>query len=295
MGGAVARALLAEGYAVTGMSRRGAADIPPEVAPLTFDLAEGNLDTLTGGGTRCDAIVHAAACLDPADEAALMAVNAYGTHLMAQLASRWNCTHFVYISTVAVYGKPGSSPLHERQCPAPPSLYAATKLFGEHRAALLEPQMHTLSLRIPSPIGPGLRARRIMRVFVERALRDEPLRVHGHGGRRQNYLDVRDVAAAVCAGIRADCSGVVQVGSAEAVSNMNLAQRITSVLGSRAEVALSGQPDPDDHVNWEMDCARARQWLGWQPHYMLEDSIRDLAAEIRRESGAAGPRTGGQL
>ena len=280
VGGAVARRLAHAGHDVAGLSRRCVADLPASVNQVQGDLATESLETLAARIDRCDAIVHAAACLDFADDAALLAANVHGTHTVTQLARQWECSHFLYVSSVAVHGQPGTRPLHEETPADPQSLYAVTKLFGEHLTSLLRGSMAALSFRIPSPIGPGLGSRRIVGAFVAQAMNGHALTVHGRGGRRQNYLDVRDIAHAVEAAMRTQRSGAVLLGAPASVSNLELAQRIVAALDSPSAISLSGEDDPDEHLSWELDCTRAREWLGWTPRYTLETSVRDMAKAI---------------
>lgn len=284
MGGAIARHLAECGCEVVGLSRNSATSLPRELVQVQRNIATATREELAAELPKCDAVVHAAACLDFNDSAQLLATNKQGTNTIAQLARWWRCHHFVYISSVAVYGVPKENPVNERHPADPQSLYAMTKRFGEQCTGSLEPFMHALSVRIPSPIGPGLGARRIVGTFLERALAGEPLVVHGRGGRRQNYLDVRDIARAVAAGLNSTRSGVLQVGALAAVSNLALAQCIVATVESTSPIVFSGVPDPDEHVTWELDCTRARKWLGWAPEYGLDDSIRTMAGEIRGES-----------
>ena len=87
-----------------------------------------------------------------------------------------------------------------------------------------------VSLRIPSPVGPGLRARRIFSTFVEAASRGEPLRV-AEPARAQDYVDVRDVADAIRASLDARGNGVFNIASGRAVTNEALARRLAKERG----------------------------------------------------------------
>jgi len=277
VGGAIARALDDGNHAVLGLARRENPSLPAGIRQYACDLAADRVESLADRIPRCDAIVHAAACLQFDDDEALVATNVGGTNTIARLAARWECSHLIYISTVAVYGRPGDAPLSESSATYPLNLYGATKLFGEHRVAMIGSETHALSLRIPSPIGPGMDHGRLVGMFIDRALAGEPLTLHGAGGRKQNYLDARDVAQAVVSALDRSCRGVVLLGAQASISNQDLAACIIETTGSASRTAFSGEPDPDEALDWSLDCRRAGEWLDWSPAYRLKDSIRDMA------------------
>ena len=43
---------------------------------------------------------------------------------------------------------------------------------------------------------------------------------------------------------------------------------------------MTGRPDPDDEVCWDLSIAKAAADLGYRPEFPLERSILDLSAEI---------------
>jgi UDP-glucose 4-epimerase len=268
---------------LVSLSRQAVAtDSPGEHA--TFDIGvAGVADTIAAAIPRCDAIVHAAASLDKDPHSPSIALtNCLGTQEMLRLASLWNASHFIYISSVPVIGVPRELPITEDHPTAPPSAYHASKLFGEHLVRLAAHDgFATVSLRITSPVGPGMPANRILSAFVRQAMANQPILLAGRGARRQDYVDVRDIAIAVehCLS-DAGVTGLYNVASGRAVSNEELARRCVAALRSQSPIEFDGKPDPDDAVAWDVSIGRARQRLGYEPRFDLEDSIRALAADL---------------
>ena len=282
IGGAVARHLAGTGHEVIGLSRRrveGLGDIrqvqedvgDPDFVQHTRDAVE-----------RCDMIVHAAACLSThLHEPMVIRTNCLGTQQALELAAAWETQRFVYISGVAVVGVPVEHPLTESHPTQPRNVYTASKLFGEHLTQVAAQQgLCATVLRLTSPVGPGLQRDRIFSIFVRHAREGAPITVHGQGTRRQNYVDVRDVARAVDAVLEHGCEGVFNIGGAEALSNLELGRLCAQVLGGRSNVRLSGEPDAQDDVNWVVSCEKAGAVLGYVPKYSIVDSIYALSEEI---------------
>jgi len=281
VGGAIAAHLAAEGHGVVGLSRRSAE--LASIASVQVDIgAPQAADEMAELAPRCDAIVHAAAAVtqDPHDPAVSL-TNCLGTQQLISLAERWQAERFVYISGVPVIGRPLHVPVTEEHPPAPLTAYTASKLYGEYLVGLAERRgMSATSLRITAPVGPGTPPHRIVAVFVRRAIAGQALEVLGEGSRRQDYVDVRDVAAAVDGCLGNDARGVFNVARGEAISNLELAHTCVRVLDSSSGVESGARPDPEEGIAWEVSIARAGAELGYAPRHGIEDSIRAVAAEV---------------
>jgi nucleoside-diphosphate-sugar epimerase len=269
---------------VVGLSRRPG-DVEGLHGLLDANLADPALARRAAARLApCEAVVHAAAALPGrAPPGLLVLTNALGTQQALELAETWEARRFVYVSGVAVVGRPRELPVTEDHPVAPGSPYLATKVLGEHLAALSP--VPAFSLRLTAPVGPGIPGHRVLATFVARALDGEPLEVAGAETRRQDYLDVRDVGAAVAACLERDADGVVNVAAGRAISNSELARLCVATLGSRSPVRLGVGEDPEDGVSWEVSIDRARERLGWAPTHDLAASIAAVADDVRRSRG----------
>jgi len=283
VGGAVVARLANDGHEVVALSRRppsagGAAEV------VLADIASPSVLERLAGQPPCEAIVHAAAALGATPwDPEIVPVNCAGLQRVLWLADRWACARFVFTSSIQVIGRPRVLPVDEDHPLDPLTAYHASKLFGERLVALAAGRGVTAtSLRLTSPVGPAMADGRIFSVFVGRALAGLPLEVAGEGSRRQDYVDVRDVADAVALAVERGPGGVLNVGSGRAVSNRALAERCAELLGGRSEVRLGGAPDAEDGVSWEVSIERAAGALGYAPSRSLEDSIRGLATAMSR-------------
>jgi UDP-glucose 4-epimerase len=248
--------------------------------------SEDAIDRIGKALQPCEAIVHTAASLshdryDPS----ISLTNCLGTQQIIKLANIWGAPQLVYISSVPVIGCPLQHPITEDHPTQPSTAYHASKLFGEHLMRLAEANgCRTASLRLTSPSGPGTPENRILAVFVRRALVAEPLQVLGRGTRRQNYVDVRDVAVAVGACLAKHASGVYNIAAAESISNSELAQTCIDELRSSASLDFVGKPDPEEGTVWDVSVSKACRELGYRPQFTIRDSIRAVALEQSHRS-----------
>lgn len=285
VGGAVARHLVASGAEVIAVGRRGSG-VEGIAGERPLDLADPGLDPATVAALVAepiDALVHAAAAIHEAPDApAITAVNCRGTQVMLAAAELLGAQRLVFVSSVSVIGTPKATPIDEGHPTDPPTAYHASKLFGEHLMALAASRgLAAASLRITSPVGPGLRGGTILSAFAQRALAGLPLEVAGRGTRRQDYVDARDVATAIEAAIERRATGVINIASGRPIANAELARRCVAVTGSGSAIELGVGDDPSDDVSWEVSIERAATVLGYRPRHDLDDSIGEYCAEIR--------------
>ncbi len=279
VGGAIARHLARAGWVVFGLSR-GPNLIDELAGHVQCDMgsaqAAGEIHERIG---PCAAIVHAAAALDKSiDSPAIALTNCLGTQQMVRLANLWDDTQLMFISGVTVIGRPRDLPVTEGHPTDPPTAYHASKLFGEHLTRLAGASgLAATTLRLTSPVGPGMPANRILSVFVRRALEGKPLELAGRGTRRQDYVDVRDLATAVETCLSQRISGLFNIASGVSTSNRELAETCIRKLGSSSPIVHSGADDAEEGVNWEISIAEARRRFGYQPRYSLEEAIQAVA------------------
>lgn len=274
IGSAICAHLEKHGWEILTVSRTGR---------IRADLSQVDFaDRVAHAAVHCDVVVHCAAHLNKGvQELGLSLVNGLGTQLVIDAAYRIGARCLVYISSLPIIGRPLYLPVDETHPTTPLSAYHASKLYGEHLVRLAEGEsLRTVSLRVTSPIGPGTPAGRIFSEFVARATRNETIVLAGQGGRRQDYVDVRDIARAVTQSVDAEASGIFNVASGRGISNRDFAIRCISALNSRSKIAYSGTPDPDEDLAWEVSIAKARQSIGYAPALSLEDSINAYAASL---------------
>jgi len=164
--------------------------------------------------------------------------------------------------------------------------YAVSKLAEEH-FALSYYQRHGLPVVIVRPFnvyGPAQVGDSAMRTFVQRALRGEPLYVHGDGSQIRDWCYIDDMVDALVAILqREEAIGeTFNIGNpATAISVYNLAKLVIRVVGSPSEVVLI----PKDYADVALrvtSITRAMRLLGFLPKVDLEEGILRTAEFYRR-------------
>jgi nucleoside-diphosphate-sugar epimerase len=135
LGGAVAKAALAQGIMVRGAGRRPSPS--RELEWVALDVLDERAVVAAMAGI--DVVIHAAALAHvfrPSNvpRTTFLDVNGRGTENVARAAVMAGCRHFVLVSSVAVYGSGAATMVAEDGECRPGSHYAESKLLAEARA-----------------------------------------------------------------------------------------------------------------------------------------------------------------
>lgn len=282
--GLIGRALIPElqaaGYEVVGLARR----FRPDVGfPVIFgDVTEPDL------GDRlppAEVIVHLAGLADAGaswqDPARYLAVNAGGTLNLLFFARRTGA-RFIFASSQRVY-RPGRR-LAETAPIEPRDPYGYSKWVGEVWCQMFARLLgvSTAVVRFFSVYGPGQTwssgQSGVLTIFLERALRGEPLEVRAPS--RRDFTFVADAAA----GLRRVVEQATPPGR---VYNIATGRGTSLLAAARLIKRLTGSPSPvvgrftGAEESFVADIGRARQELGYQPRYTLKEGLCAYIAWLR--------------
>lgn len=174
---------------------------------IDVELFEGSIldrDLLKRAVTGVDAIVHLAARPSVPrsikDPVASHHANATGTLYVLE-AARESGTHVSVASSSSVYGANPMLPKHEDLRPMPISPYAVSKQATEAYALSYQAVygMETLAFRFFNVYGPrqaaGHSYAAVVPAFLDNALKDRPLTVHGDGRQTRDFTFVDTVTS----------------------------------------------------------------------------------------------------
>lgn len=167
-------------------------------------------------------------------------------------------------------------------------VYAVSKLAGEHLALAYHKQhgLPTVTVRPFNVYGPGQTGEGALQIFVRRALKNEPIMIHGDGTQIRAWCYVDDMVEGLMRAIeRPEAVGhSFNIGNARAVTTIyGLAQIVCRVLESRSEIQFRDPISADIELRIP-ETSKAEQLLGFKAQIDLEEGVRRTARWIR-ESG----------
>ncbi len=254
-----------------------------------------------------DVIVHLAAAVGVRlivdSPVKTIETNIRGTEVVLALAAKKR-KRVLIASTSEVYGKRTRVPFSENDdlLMGPPHRgrwsYACSKALDEFLALAYwkEKGVPTTVVRLFNTVGPRQTGRYGMVVpsMVRAALDEQPIRVFGDGWQSRCFTHVRDVVGAFLA--LADHPGsvgeVFNVGSAEEVSILGLAERIRALTHSTSPITFVPYDEAyedgfEDMQRRVPDLSKIQALIGYQPTYSLDEILasvieHELALRPRR-------------
>jgi len=179
-----------------------------------------------------------------------------------------------------------SVPTPETKAPAIASVYALSKWDQEQLCLLTGAAYHipTVALRCFNVYGPRQALSNpytgVLAIFAARLLSDNPPLVFEDGHQQRDFVHVRDVARAcrLALEIPQAAGGVFNIGSGQATTIAEVAERMAHVLGSDLEPHITYQYRVGDIRHCTADIALARRVLGYEPAIDLDEGLAELAA-----------------
>jgi UDP-glucose 4-epimerase len=267
------------------------------LAGLDCELIEGSvLDpaALARAVEGVDTVFHLAAMVSVPesmrDPAQCVRINAGGTVAVLEAAAAAGARKLVLSSTAAVYGNNPSVPKVESMIPEPMSPYAVTKLDGEYYCSIFQRQgrLETACLRFFNVFGPrqdprGAYASAIP-IFITRALRGEPLAIHGDGLQTRDFIYVKDIAAAnLFAATTPGLNGVFNTGYGARTTILDIARDILRLTGSSSP--LEHRPEREGDIRHSLADASRLAAAGFRPAGCLADGLRATVDWYRNHPG----------
>lgn len=177
------------------------------------------------------------------------------------------------------------APTPEDKTPAPTSVYALSKYDQEKLCLLVGQAYHlpTVALRFFNVYGTRQALSNpytgVLAIFSSRYLNGKPPLIFEDGRQRRDFVSVRDVARACRLALTA--TGVeyqaFNIGSGQAYSINEIAERIRQVLGLELAPNITGRYRVGDIRHCYADIDRARRLLGYTPAVTLDDGLSELA------------------
>jgi dTDP-L-rhamnose 4-epimerase len=174
----------------------------------------------------------------------------------------------------------------ETKQPSLASIYALSK-YDQERMCLITGRAYnipTVALRFFNVYGPRQALSNpytgVLAIFASRLLNGKPPLIFEDGRQKRDFVSVHDVAVACRLAMESvDAAGrVINVGSGESYSVLEIAQRVTRALGQeRIEPEITGKYRVGDIRHCFSDIRLARRLLKFEPQVPLEEGLVELA------------------
>lgn len=208
-------------------------------------------------------------------------VNIIGTFNILETALSNNVEKVVYASTASIYGNPRYLPINEDEPPKFLNFYSVSKFSGENYSKTYY-EVHNLPVTVvrysnvygynQSPTNPYCG---VIGKFMDNALKNLPLKIHGDGEQTRDFTFVDDACnATIQAALNPKSTGeVYNIGTGIEVSVNNLAELIIKMTSSKSTVEHINRRDIDNIRRRVLNIEKIRHHLKFFPEYPLKDGL----------------------
>lgn len=170
------------------------------------------------------------------------------------------------------------------------SIYALTK-YAQERQVLIFGQAYGVAataLRLFNVFGPGQALSNpytgVLANFASRLANDKPPMIFEDGEQQRDFVHVRDVARAFRLALEKSAARghVVNIGSGQAYSIREVAQLLAMAMGvPEIEPEIMQRARSGDIRNCFADISKARDLLGYEPQFRLEQSLGEIVEWVQ--------------
>jgi nucleoside-diphosphate-sugar epimerase len=215
--------------------------------------------------------------------------NVHGALNLLDAVRQRGIPKFVQASTSSLYGAHNARPFTEdADISRPLSPYAASKGAAE----LLCHTYHHLYdlditvLRYFTVYGPAGRPDMSLFRFIQWIAEDRPVIVYGDGRQERDFTYRDDIVDGTLAAARPLGFEVINLGSDQPLSLLDVIGRLEGLLGRPARLEFRDEAPADVRATWA-DITRARSLLGWSPRTRLDDGLARCVEWYRAEQAWA--------
>ncbi|HEY6181410.1 MAG TPA: NAD-dependent epimerase/dehydratase family protein [Terriglobales bacterium] len=266
----------------------------PNLKLVTADILD--YETLVEAMAGSDIVVHCAAIagIDTVIKSPVttMRVNMIGSANVLEAASTLpNCDRVLCFSTSEVFGQYGFRS-RETDNTSLGSVgearwtYAVSKLAEEHLAVAYyqEKQLPTTVVRPFNIYGPGQVGEGALRTFIQRAIKNETIEIHGDGTQIRAWCYVDDMVEGVLVALTHPkaVGESFNIGNSQAVTTIyGLANTVVRVLNSKSEIKFTRKEYADIELRVPA-VQKARELINFEAKVTLEEGILRTADFYRQ-------------
>ncbi len=253
------------GYEVYGITRTGSTSKNQLIGDLSCSSTYEDLPK------DIEAVVHLAAVTSPPDYSVnnLFLNNTESTRLLINFSKKVGVSHFIYASSVSVYGDVNEAVLTEDHSIMNPSPYGLSKLAGEMLLKDTANDFVSFSLRLPAIIGKGATRHWLSKVY-QKLLENEEIDIYNPDSGFNNCIHVENLCSYIVniLGVQKAGSHVVNLGCTETISIKECIFFMANLLKYQPKVKLIDHDKQSFTINFD----RAREY-GFEP-WTVKNSLQ---------------------
>ena len=263
-------------------------DVKQNVADI--DFIEGdvtNLDNVKKSITNCDLVIHLAAALGVVnverDPVRTLDVNLGGTKNVLDACRANNIKKIMFSSSSEVYGEPVKVPIEETDKVIPITTYGVSKFGAEEyiKAYSKNYGIEYTIFRLFNVYGAMQATDWVLPEFVDKAILNQQISVHGDGSQVRAFCYVSDVADAFQSALTTANGEIINIGNnTSPISIKELGEKIISLTNSKSNIKFipfeESKRNRTEIMKRIPDIGKAKRVLNYSPKISLDEGIQKI-------------------
>lgn len=208
--------------------------------------------------------------------------NIEGTFNVLEAAKSNGAKRVLYTSTSSIYGNPKYLPINEEDSVSFLNFYSVSKFAGESYAKVFYDayNLPITIVRYSNVYGNNQRPENpysgVIGRFIDNAIRNTPLSIHGDGEQTRDFTYVEDACRATILAAKSDkaVGEVYNIGTGIETSVNLLAKLITEVTNSSSSIQYIEKRDIDNLRRRVMNVEKMRYQLKFTPQFTLNKGLK---------------------
>lgn len=242
---------------------------------FTLDLLDRAAVLELFSNNSFDCVIHCAANINNNTPFELFNNNIVTTLNIVEASLASGVKKIFHTSGTTVIGEILELPITEKHQVKPLSNYLLSKLHSEQIIeSFCKYKLDFINMRIPSPVGKGMPSRSVFPIFLDKIKNNETITLTGDPQRKQNFLDIRDLANFIYKASLVDgVSGIFNVAAERPYSNLELAEAIISRTASSSKIVNNMTDSSLGLQSWDVSTKKAKDYFDYAPEYSLYETI----------------------
>ncbi|HEW91064.1 MAG TPA: SDR family oxidoreductase [Thermotogaceae bacterium] len=215
-------------------------------------------------------------------------INILGMLNLLELSVKYGVKKFIFSSSGGVmYGEdPERIPTPESCKENPISPYGISKLAGEKYLNFysIEHDLEYVALRYSNVYGPRQNPHGeagVVAIFTKRMLEGREVTIFGDGENVRDYIYVKDVVNANMLAMKRAKNVSLNIGTGIGTTVNELFNKLCKFIPEYSMKPVYAPPRPGDLRRSILDNTLAKEMLGWEPSWKLEDGLRETVEWFR--------------
>ncbi|WP_269920183.1 NAD-dependent epimerase/dehydratase family protein [Caldifermentibacillus hisashii] len=243
---------------------------------VNWIITDYSLESLYEVLKGMDIVIHLAAVRGTEGLITDYHINEIITQNLLESCVKNNIKNFVFISSIAVYSEISKIPWKESESALPKTMYGISKLSCEALCFWYARNydLKVKCLRLAQVLGMGEHGG-MMKKFITQAINKERLIVMGESIAVREYVYIKDVVKAIRLAMNYHKSGLFNIGTGRAYSNLEIATLINKVFDNNNNLEYRDTIKETIESSL-MDNSKANYFLNYYPTYTLESALLDI-------------------